>query len=395
MKRNLSLNHVLITLLLGVFFISCSSDDDKLRLPVMTENLEDNEVRIVFSPTVEQAELKLQMQLTGESENKILVNWGEDEFLHETPSGEISHVYTDTDKDYIVTLRPSEGGNLKGLDISEPKTATRIKSLRFGKSSHLKDFNVYIKNNIMERFDLSQNPQFNDNQIFFYVNTPNFNMNDFKDIKVLNFDISIPRSVHLENMTTDHLTVFYTLYNPGRVPDISIKNSRIGDVRIMNYTFDGNTFLEVDNLDLSGLDTDKMNMQMLCFNNGLDIKSMEHCGIFMAWGIDSFEKVNFSETHSEVYLDNTIIQHKPLTAIESLDFRNCPNLKFLQVRGFTNLKEILYNKTDELSLVWFTANPLMEDYAWRKSETTEMGKVKSESESQVLKRIDVLELQAN
>ncbi|WP_160111110.1 hypothetical protein [Dysgonomonas sp. Marseille-P4361] len=401
MRKNLGLSYLMIVLLIGTFFISCSSDDERLRLPVMTEELVDNEIRIVFSPTEEQAELKLQMLLTGDSEKRILVNWGEDEFLHEIPSGDISHVYTDTDKDYIITLRPSQGGNLEGVDISEPETTTRIKSLRFGRASFFRKISIYTKGNILERFDLSENPQFNGDIIGFPINNPRFRIDDFRNYKNVSLFISVPISVNLEGISMESLNLSYKLQEETVIPEISIKNSIIEYLEIKNFSYLNRTLLSIGNLDLTETDVEVLSCQSLKLVGGLDLRKMKCCERLIAWYLDSLDEIYFADTHRTVYLHggyniNDDLHKRMYTNIENLDFRKCTNLESLEVRQFSNLKEILINKTEKLFLILFTGNPLIDEYDyWNDPEALGIAKKDRGFNEQRNEIPAVLELQSN
>lgn len=384
MKKIISL--FIISLSMG---LSSCSDEDKLpQLPPLTEVLEDNEIRIVFSPTAEQAELNLEALLDGGS---LDINWGEDDKLHTTKQGEISHVYAEFNRDYTISIRPqSKENNLTEVKISKEEVATRVKSFRLGKSPKLESFSMHILDNMLERFDLSQNPQFFDVYIFLYINKPNFVFDDFKNFSSMNFDLSIPRSVTFDNLNAKFCQIFYSLPNFNeKVDKVSLTNCNIETLNIMAYTNHRNQMLQVNNLDLSGSNVEHLQTQLLYIPNTLDLSTMNFCKTFQFYSSDA-DKIKPLHTLLGFDLDN--YTNKSSDHLEEVDVRVCTDLSYFQVMGYNNLKAIHYNKTDKLSWIQFANNQHLENYSFYKDSEE---KTKALSTQAITERTTVLSLKAN
>lgn len=371
----------LIFLLGSLLFPACSDSDKTLYLETLNEDLEKNEIRIIFSPISGQSELNLKVDLKEAYKGELLINWGEDDILYPTPNGAINHTYTNVDKDYLIVIRTNDDQNINDLSILDEKSATRIKSIQIGESPHLMDIDLHIKDNILEQFDLSKNPQFYNSPIFLYINTPNFKFENFNNFTNLNFDISTPASIYLENMTAEFLRIFYTLDQSASVSDISIKNSKIDKLDIMSHFNYGNreNKLKVNNIDLEGLETNLLKFQTIHITNDFELNRIKYCKSLLSYDLDCLKKIYFSNTHETIEMNPGPTNFVGDVFLEEIDVRSCENLTILTVGYYTNLKSILYNKTDKLKHIWFQANTHIEDYRLTEDDNNTL---KSESNKQ-------------
>ena len=354
----------LIVLSSILFIASCSDSDGPTRFTQLSEELESNELRLIFSPTVDQPELNLKVDGYGSSQ--LFVNWGDDDLVHIVPYGDMSHIYKEVDRDYTISIKSAKEQYITGFSIDDSESAARIKSMRAGECPNLTNFSMYILNNMLERFDLSKNPQFYDTPILLYIHTSNFYFKDFESFKNINFYINLPISVSLENMSASYLRIFYTLdYSTPNsiVPSINLTNSNIDKLEIMSYVRNGQEYLSIDNLNLTGVNSNLLYLLGVRVTNDCNFYKMKYCETLRLYSFDCFGKVHFSDSHKYIDFNNSWLPRK-LSEIEVIDVRNCTELVGLQVRDTNSVKTIEYNKTDKLEYVRIVGNDYLENYEY-------------------------------
>lgn len=380
----------IITLLtLSLLFIACS--DEKLPiLPPLNSILENDEVRMVFIPTAEQPQLLL--NVVHEGGETLSINWGEDDRLHTAKHGEISHIYTELDRPYTISIRPHRNeSKLTTVKIETPKVAQQIRSLRFGKSDKFMSFNMHILENQLERLDLSQNPQFFHGLYLLYVNTPNFVFEDCQHFANISLSISLPISVRLEGLDAQNVNLNYTLKNNhfDSYLEINLSNSTIERLSLASYIeYNQNAELKLEDLDLSNSIIGGMTIADLYLEKILDLSTTKYCEGIELWRFEA-KKIILPST-----LEFINITHwsKNRNLLEELDLRNCINLKYAFISNSPNLKNIHYTMTDKISYLGFYNNAHIEEVSYKKEETLQKAKT-TKSYINNTKGVEVLQLQ--
>lgn len=345
-----------------ILLVSCS--DDYSTLPTLKDTLENDEVRIVFVPTAENPSIELETIYEGES--YILTNWGENDRLYSTSHGTINHTYTEFDKEYTIVLKPAQKNSfLKSMSIDDPQVASRIKSIRFGKSEKFDDFELNSNHTLLERLDLSQNSQFFDEIRRIYVHTTNFILDDFRDFKRLEIYVTTPQyTLTLDNYNAKYIRIEYA-DNPKEYI-LNIRNSNIDLFRIF-----GISFCEIDKLDLSNSTIDNFEIQRIVINSTLDLSKMKSNRRFWFYNFDA-ENLLLSSTHQEIIIEQTMgYLMKPESALKEIDATSCENLSTLAVFNSKSLSLLKYNKTDQLSFINIKGNKYIDDYLNKKALSSE------------------------
>lgn len=371
-----------------LLFSTCSSDKEKYDiLPPMSETLEDDEARLVFIPTSEQTDITLNIEYEGAT--TLLVNWGDDDRLHPITHGDINHTYIELDKEYTISIRPiNDESYLRSIDIAEPKVATKIKSIRFGKSSKFLFFDMHTSGNILERLDFSKNPQFFSNSVYSEINTLNFAFEDFSNFtNWLSFDISTSAPVVLDKMNTKYLAIYYLNYTK---PNITLKNSNIVRVDIRHRS----TTLETEKIDFSGSNIEFLDMIGIKMQDELDLSKMSSNKIIVLSNCNA-KTLLVPESTEELEIIAFIKDYNYSNKLEEIDLRPCVNLRIARIWNSRDIKNIYYDITDKTEDLSFRNNDHLENFEYRKSSNSDLEKTTHIATStQTEERPKVLSLRA-
>lgn len=344
MKSN---NLILLCLLTLICCFSCEKEDDPAVYfdpPLSaTEGIEQDEIRLLVRPYEGNDSVVLTIGFGDDDSKRVKVNWGDDNFLHSYKGGDIKHKYINPDKEeYIITIKVP---GIKSFEYTHQESISKTKSVAFGKCPSLESLHASTYNNVYENFDLSQCPQFN-GEISFHTYTNKFNFNGLKNFTDIFFVCNrIITDIEMVDMNFIRLRLGINYdYNDEKINRFYIKNTRedIENIEISFQTKGDKRYpILAGDLRFEISKTDHLYLGGMSLNNELNLSGFEKIVLLRTTNCD-YPGIRMPQNMTGIELRNPRLSdyHPSDQKLESLDFSKCPDMEYITLQGFSNLKTV-------------------------------------------------------
>ena len=315
-----------VSLLITILIVGCSSDNDFVIPEIPGQNMDTDEVQLVFKATTTKSVLTFSVE-SGD-DKRVKINWGDNQKLTSyESSGEISYTYPEEDKEYIITIRASK---ITSLDLTN-QSANNLLGVYLGNCPELTKLN-FNKENRLSAFDLSKCPQFKN--ITISVNTSSF---DWKGLSnVINLDIMVNASTDID------LTGFRQLAMCGIFVDVA-KTSHLGRFKLYDnpelksLTLSGYSYLGgvmypigINTWDVTAPAIHYMLLRNVIVHGDVNLAKMDGLRELTLYGFECRGEITFNPGLEEFTMQN---EWNPNVnwRLGKLDFSGHKNLTYLSV----------------------------------------------------------------
>jgi len=326
--------YYLTLLFSSAIVLSCSSDDDFPAPTVPGQQLNANEIQLVYRATAENSEFVFSLE---SNDSQVYVNWGDNGKLTGYPtSGDITYSYPAGEKEYIITLRTT---NLGSINFQKDKAAN-LRGIYAGDCANLR-FITLNQDNKLSALDVRKCPLFE--RVDIHVNTPDFDWAGLSRLKSLTATVSANTDINLtgfSNLTGCHIAV--DLLKSSQSHSLTIRNCPVLQKlqisgltkypRMAPYTY------RIENLQLDVPAMEEIILMNVTVMNDVDLEKMEKLNSLSLYTFECRGRFALNPALERLSISNT--KPEVVWELDKLDLSQCDQMTRLSLEDQSGIKNV-------------------------------------------------------
>jgi len=329
--------------MVSVLIVGCSSDDDFDIPRIPGQNVETDEVQLLFRATAEKPTITFSVE-SGDNK-QVSINWGDNGNLtsYET-ARKISYTYSGEDRDYIITLRAPK---ITSLDLTD-QSLVNLCAVYLGDCPELTKLNVNEESRL-SAFDLSKCPQFM--TVTVSVNTPSFDWIGLSNVQYLDVMMNASADIDLTNCPEMlRCGIFVETAKANRINRLKISGaSKLKSLTVVgfsNWNSPPNP-VEIETWDIDAPAIDNMDVRKVIVKGDIDLEKMAGLKRLALYDFDCKGEFTFNSGLEELSIQN-IWNPNVFWELDKLDLSNHKSLTYLWVVMQPGIKDVDVSGADRL-----------------------------------------------